>query len=47
MAADRDVSSQLDELLKKLEEAEKEYARKLQNADLDRIIREADKHEAR
>ncbi len=47
MATDKDVNSQLDELLKKLEEAEKEYARKLQDADLDRIIHEADKHQAR
>ncbi len=47
MAQDKDVSSQLDELLKRLEEAEKEYARKLQNADLERIIHEADKHQAR
>ncbi|MBQ1467008.1 MAG: hypothetical protein IIZ27_00870 [Solobacterium sp.] len=47
MATDKDVNSQLDEILKKLEEAEKEYARKLQDADLDRIIQEADKHQAR
>ena len=36
--ADKQQNETLDEILKRLEEAEKEYAEKLENANLDQII---------
>ncbi|MBQ6452437.1 MAG: hypothetical protein IJJ29_11005 [Solobacterium sp.] len=36
----KDMNEQLEAILKKLDEAEKEFAGKWANADLDRLIRE-------